>query len=495
MKKKTKTVCIVGGGVASIGCANALIKRGYKVSIYEKNSTLGGLCGGYNVDGYNIDACFHWLMGTKFDTKIFKLWKEVGGLDETTKILHPDTFLEFQVDKTKIHLFEDLDQTQKEWINLSPSDEVNIRKFINSIKDLRIFWDYTQSRNLKRKELLPLLKDFALMIDGANKSRDEYAERFKSEAIRFAIRYGLTGYNNMLFFMIAYAAYCAGDSGIPYGGAIRIMENATKHLHDIGCDIHLNSEVSEIVMKNNTAIGIKLNDEFIKYDYVVSALDPTYTLKKLLKGEYVIPYYSSLNSHMKDNPISSCFSIYLSIPLEHASKISVPTVLKIPSIKVGLKEFDGMLIRPYFKDEFFINANHSLVSLFFDQDQDDFDYYRSLSEEEYKKVTTRIVHEAKALFDKQYEEKIGKSTLITYFGPLEIYKRSKSYKGAILAYSFTKKNRFKMFKGTIKGVNNLYFASQWNRTIGGTPSAIMSGFKIGNMIDKPIINLKLKKSQ
>lgn len=72
----------------------------------------------YEKDGYHIDACFHWLMGTRKDTKIFKMWEEVGGLSKNTSIYHSDTFLTISNKNETIHLYVDLDKSEKEWISM-----------------------------------------------------------------------------------------------------------------------------------------------------------------------------------------------------------------------------------------------------------------------------------------------------------------------------------------------------------------------------------------
>lgn len=489
-----KKVCIVGGGVAGISAAHHLLKRGYDVTIYEKNSNLGGLFAGYICKGYHIDICLHWMMGTKPNTKLFGYWEELNGLNKDIEILHADSYLTADCNGKKIHLYTDLDRAQNEWCALSPSDADAIIKFFNAVKDLRVIWNYTQAKKAERFDIVQVIKDVSTLIDGANTTRDEYAKRFKNKTIQFMIRYGLTGYNNTLFFLLAYAAYASGDSGIPKGGAEEVIKRAVKTITDEGCHIHTDTFVDEIVIENKVATGVKIDGKFYKFDVVISALDPNYTLKKLLKGEIVVPYYSSMNLHLKSNPISSCFVTYLVADIDLLKQIDIPTVIHIDPIKVGLKEIDGMLVRPYYHDDYFTKDGKSSVSLFFDQDQDDYRYYRGLSPEEYKEVKLRIAKASEEALIKKYPFLEGHTEMLTSISPLDLYNYSKTYCGGILTYSFTKLNKFKAFKGNIKGIDNLFFASQWNRVIGGSPSAVTYGRKVAHLVDKPLIDLsKIKK--
>ena len=56
MKNSSKDVCIVGGGMGSLSAAIYLNKKGFNVSIYEKNSTLGGRANIIEENGFKFDA-------------------------------------------------------------------------------------------------------------------------------------------------------------------------------------------------------------------------------------------------------------------------------------------------------------------------------------------------------------------------------------------------------------------------------------------------------
>ena len=56
MKNSSKDVCIVGGGMGSLSAAIYLNKKGFNVSIYEKNSTLGGRANIIEEKGFKFDV-------------------------------------------------------------------------------------------------------------------------------------------------------------------------------------------------------------------------------------------------------------------------------------------------------------------------------------------------------------------------------------------------------------------------------------------------------
>ena len=56
MNNPKKNVCIVGGGMGSLSAAIYLNKKGFDVSIYEKNSTLGGRANIIEENGFKFDV-------------------------------------------------------------------------------------------------------------------------------------------------------------------------------------------------------------------------------------------------------------------------------------------------------------------------------------------------------------------------------------------------------------------------------------------------------
>ena len=64
------------------------------------------------------------------------------------------------------------------------------------------------------------------------------------------------------------------------------------------------------------------------------------------------------------------------------------------------------------------------------------------------------------------------------FGPLELHERTGTSFGSIQSYSFTAKGSFYSNSGKVSGLDNLYFCGQWNRAIGGTPTALLTSHEV-----------------
>ena len=85
-------VVIVGGGIAGLTAGIYAQLAGFEAHIYEKNALPGGECMSWNRKGYQIDNCIHWLTGTKKDTALYNVWKNVGAIDDDTEYADTQRF-------------------------------------------------------------------------------------------------------------------------------------------------------------------------------------------------------------------------------------------------------------------------------------------------------------------------------------------------------------------------------------------------------------------
>lgn len=71
-----KKIAIVGGGIGGLVAGYELSKKGYKVTIFEKEKDLGGLISDFKIEGENLEKFYHHIFKT--DKEIIELIKELG---------------------------------------------------------------------------------------------------------------------------------------------------------------------------------------------------------------------------------------------------------------------------------------------------------------------------------------------------------------------------------------------------------------------------------
>jgi protoporphyrinogen oxidase len=70
---------IIGAGITGIGAAWQLAKRGHRVTLYEKESAIGGLARAMPLDGRFVERYYHFIMAA--DTHLHDLIREMGLAD------------------------------------------------------------------------------------------------------------------------------------------------------------------------------------------------------------------------------------------------------------------------------------------------------------------------------------------------------------------------------------------------------------------------------
>lgn len=71
-----KDIIVLGGGVAALGAAYNLTKKGYKAIILEKEDFLGGIASSFNRRGFKVDRYYHLIFST--DSILLGIIKDLG---------------------------------------------------------------------------------------------------------------------------------------------------------------------------------------------------------------------------------------------------------------------------------------------------------------------------------------------------------------------------------------------------------------------------------
>jgi len=69
-------VCIVGGGITGLTAGYELVKKGHKVTIFEKEENYGGLVDTCTINGEKLERCYHHIFTS--DNEIISLIHDLG---------------------------------------------------------------------------------------------------------------------------------------------------------------------------------------------------------------------------------------------------------------------------------------------------------------------------------------------------------------------------------------------------------------------------------
>lgn len=72
-----KSIIIIGGGIAglSAGCYGQM--NGFRTRIFEMHKKPGGHCTSWKRQGYVVDGCIHWLVGSRPGSGFHRIWEDL----------------------------------------------------------------------------------------------------------------------------------------------------------------------------------------------------------------------------------------------------------------------------------------------------------------------------------------------------------------------------------------------------------------------------------
>ena len=486
-----KKFVIIGGGIAGLSAGVYARKAGYEVEIYEKNSVAGGQCMGWNRNGHHIDNCIHWLTGTHKNSALRNLWESIGALTPNTEFVPCDKFYTSYIGEDSITLWKDLDKTKRELLQISPEDEAEINKFIEHVKyaaccqmpvekpmDMMNIMDYVKlGRSMG--EMPKVLKEY-----GKIDMRDLEA-RFKHPMLRALFTDYMPKDYNASSFIVSYATVVSGNGEIPVGGSLAMTNRMIKKFESLGGKLYRNCIVKRIITNGNKAEGIELErGEIVNADYVICATDAMEMFQNLLGRRYMNKKWKTCYSVEQRYPLFSGFQVAFSIDkglFHHSDSI----FFDCEPFELNNKNISRMSVKSYEYEKDFAPEGKIVVQSNVVQLDDDYRYWKALDRETYKSKKQELVNVLKERIEKKFPELIGHIQVLDSWTPLTYERYCNSYHGAYM--SFITKKDVKSFnvKGTIKGLTNVFVASQWIMAPGGLPVAAASGkFAVQRILKK-----------
>lgn len=292
----SKHIVIIGGGYGGLATANLLAKSGYKVTVIEKNSQLGGRAGQLWQDNFRFDTGPSWYLMPE----VFNDYYALFGLDANQELsltrLTPGykVFFEshapitIQGDLTKdAKTFESLEAGAGEKLNTYVSSstklyELSLRHFLYS--------NFTKKSQLFHKDIL---KDIPRFGSAIATPLDTYVSRqFKDSRIRRMLEYhsvflGGSPYEIPALYSLMSTLDFKSGVYFPKNGMHSLSENLVKLGESLGVTYLTDTPVQKIVVKDGVATGVLLsNGDTINADIVISNADLHHTETKLLESRY-----------------------------------------------------------------------------------------------------------------------------------------------------------------------------------------------------------------
>ncbi|EKK20350.1 phytoene desaturase family protein [Fructilactobacillus florum] len=319
-----KKISVVGAGIGGLTAAIRLQKLGYEVTIYEKEATPGGKMNQIKAKGFTFDVGPTIVMMPEIYREIFTFCGR--NPDDYIPMQKVEPMLElFFRDEEELSFSNDLVQLTQTLEKISPEDAQGYLHFLSDIyqryliaKDnflTRSFRSFTDFYNPKSLFAGVKLKTF-------NDAYSSIAKYVKDERLRKSLAFqtlyiGISPYQGpSLYTIIPMIELLYGIYFIK-GGMYTMATALARLFTELGGQIVYNTPVSELVIQNRQAVGVKIDHTLVPSDAVVCNADFPYAMQSLIPDERQRGKYT--NHKIENMEYScSCFVMYLGLDKKYS---------------------------------------------------------------------------------------------------------------------------------------------------------------------------------
>ena len=463
-------IIIIGGGVAGLSAGIYARLSGYEATIYEAHKETGGNLTGWQRGPYHIDNCLHWLTGTNKSTKTYKMWKELGAL-ENTEIYGPEALYSYYENGKSVSLYRDINRFEKQLLSISPGDEKAIKTLIKAVNSAAAFCGLYK----KNTGAAALFKCFKM-------TAGELAAEFKHPLIRGFLSSFLTDGFSAAALVFVFANFCYGNADLPRGGSKAMADRMANKFVSSGGSLYTKTCAIKLIYGKKTAAAVLLSDGELDFaDYFIITADPS--SYKALTGKPTPARLVKLNNNRKLKKFSSVhFAFSCSSPLPFKGDL----MLKLPKDLSEELSAEYITLREFSHEPGFAPEGETVLQAFFfcsERTCRDFiimsgqsGLYENKKKQLYEAVYKFIIT--------TFPQLSGKLRLIDTWTPATYKRYTGSASGTYMSFAFSSGFIPRRLGNRADGFDNVFFATQWLQPPGGLPIAATVGKEAIKSINK-----------
>jgi len=278
----SQTVNIIGSGFASLAASCYLAKAGYKVQVFEKNSTIGGRARQLKRDGFTFDIGPTWYWMPDVFERFFNDFNKKASDYYQLERLDPAYQVFFGKDDS-VTIPGSLEEIYEIFEKEEAGSSKILKKFIAkakdnydiAIKDL-VYRPGVSPMELVSPETAKRLGRFFTNISG--EVRKEFSNTKLRKILEFPVLFlGAKPSDTPAFYsFMNYADFGLG-TWHPAGGMYKVIEGIQDLAESLGVEFHLDSPVEKVQTENENATGIVVKCKEFKADVILSGADYHHT--------------------------------------------------------------------------------------------------------------------------------------------------------------------------------------------------------------------------
>ena len=484
MKKDIK---IIGSGFSALAASCYLAKQGHLVTIYEKNSTIGGRARQLKKDGFTFDIGPTWYwMPDVFERFFTDFDKNPSDYYELTK-LSPAYQVHFGINDF-VRISDNLEAISQTFESIEKGSSTALKNFMDEAKSN---YDIAIKDIVYRPGVSPLeliTPETAMRVGQffGNISKD-IRKRFKNkklvQILEFPVLFlGAKPSDTPSFYNFMNFADFGLGTWHPKNGMYSVVLALEKLALDLGVKIHTNSNIEKIFVENGKASGLLINGEKITADIIVSGADYHHT--ETLLEEKNRGYSEKYWQNKTFAPSSLLFYVGFDKKVENVEHHSLFFDADFDVHAEAIYDTPKWPEEPLFYASFPSKTDKNAspegkeAGIFLIPLAPGLEDTEALREEYFEKIMSR--------FEKLTQQNLKKNIIFKEsFCVNDFIKDYNSYKGNAYGMANTLfQTAFLRPKLRSKKVKNLYFTGQLTVPGPGVPPALISGKLVSELIEK-----------
>jgi all-trans-retinol 13,14-reductase len=338
----TYDTIIIGSGMGGLATAAILSKQGQKILVLERHYTAGGFTHVFKRKDYEWDVGIHYIGEMQRESSILKKlfdyitdgklkWADMG-----------EVYDRISIGDQHFNFVKGVKNFKKQMVAYFPDEE----KAIDSYVDL-VFKAVSASKNYYvSKAISPLLNFLGgRFLKGpfynfSDKTTYDVLKSLTSNELLIKVLagqygdYGLPPKQSSFIMHASVARHYFDGGSFPIGGSSQIAKHCSEVIAQSGGSILVSAEVQEVVIENNTAIGVRMKDgKILKANNIVSNAGIMTTYQKLLP-DVVTSKHNLMGQLTKVKRSVAHASLYIGLE-------GTPEELQLPKTNYWLYPADG----------------------------------------------------------------------------------------------------------------------------------------------------------
>ena len=513
-----RSMIVNGAGIAGLatGCYGQM--NGYRTRIFEMHDKPGGLCTAWKRRGYTIDGCIHWLIGAGPGSSFYRVWEELGAVQERPMIYYDEFTRVEGPDGQALTVYTDIDRLAQHLKTLSPTDSGLIEEYAAAL------------RRFTRIELfaLPILRPgeiLARMLPAAGSllkwgriSMGDFGARFQDPFLRRAFPL-IHGYPPlpMAVHLTNLASMHIHTAGWPAGGSLEFARAIERRYRELGGEVHYRARVDEILVEagsergrgaspergrwaspergrgaspersrgNNRATGVRLADGSVHHaDVVVSAADGYATIFGMLGGRYTD---KQIRSYYAQEPEPDGYAVHVSLGVARDLSHEPHTIILLldEPITAAGQTLERLTVEHFSFDPAMAPPGKSTIKVYLESAHG---YWKDLyaERERYKAEKERTASAVIDQLERRFPGLREQIEMVDVATPMTTERYTGNRRGtqAWLPKKGSMRVLLKGMSKTLPGLDGFYMVGQWTGAMGGLPTVAAAGRNLVRLLCK-----------